>query len=92
MRNAQEGSVAQVTQLIAVKANARGLPTGESNPQARHPDKLVEQARQMHRAQGMKPRQIAELLGVNATTMRHWLNLRRRGTPWARIRMKRVTT
>lgn len=76
------------TQLVVLKTNARGDLVGASNPMARHQDELVTQARALH-AQGQPARAVAEQLGVNLTTMRHWLNARRRISPAVRIRMAR---
>src|SRR5690606_12588278 len=77
------------TELVAVQCSARGIPLGTSHHNVTHDDTFPARAREM-RAQGLTYRAIAESLGVNLWTARHWaLGTRRNITP-ARTIMRRV--
>lgn len=71
-----------------IKANAQGLPVGESHPNCRYPDSLVEKARAM-RAQGETLRGIAAELGVAHPTIYYWTSGRLR-QPAVRVVARRI--
>ena len=65
-------------------ANARGWNLGESHSRARHGDVVVAEARSL-RALGWTNRSIGDALGVSASTIQSWVELRRRAIPPARL-------
>ncbi|PUE41430.1 helix-turn-helix domain-containing protein [Limnohabitans sp. Bal53] len=76
--------------IVAAQCNARGYRLGESHHKATHSDKVVEQARALHFAQGMPSRQIAKEIGVHRSTVMGWLTGRQRVQKWVKVKMVRV--
>lgn len=81
---------AVLTRLKAVASNACGYPVGDSHPNARHSDEVVEKARAML-ANGRSLSAVSALLGVPVRTLRDWDSGRRRAVKAVRVIMRRVS-